>query len=123
MDSIATAVTICFTLLILVVSGYCFYDRKLHHDLGSSDEKKAEQAREHIREMAEKGYVQVPVLMSWIQEADDKSTDEGTKENVRDARHWQLAWVHKDSAADILAATDCVVHGDAELLEEALRST
>lgn len=78
------------------------------------------------RDMAERGYVQVPVIKELVSEANTVEDDEEWEDDAEtfsERRSWQLAWVPKEQMETMLAAAINPDAGDADLLEAALRPT
>lgn len=83
MNGIEVAVLIvCILALVLAYNAYSLY----------LVQQSKERDRDLTKRMAERGYVQVPVL-----QAEEVEAEEG-----RYSKEWQLAWVHKDQAVDVL---------------------
>lgn len=79
-----------------------------------------------MRDMAAKGYVQVPVIKELVSEAnsvEDEEDWEDDAETFSERRSWQLAWVPKEQMETMLAAAINPDAGDPDLLEAALRPT
>jgi len=80
-----------------------------------------------MRDMANLGYVQVPVIRELVTEAGTADPDDEEWEDSMDGdkfserRTWQLAWVPKDQMELMLAVAVNPDAGNADLLEAALR--
>lgn len=126
------------TALCIVVGLLCWTwirTRAQAHDVSSEAQRLAAEAAsaklkaDLVRDMAELGYVQVPVLKEHNQESstatgDDEEWEDEVEETVSDQRSWQLAWVPKDQVEVMVMAAVTDTRGDAQdILEAALRPT
>lgn len=82
------------------------------------------------KELAQLGYVQVPVIQeTTLRERhddlnlDDDELDADTTIGFLERRQWQLAWVPKDTVGQLLSVLDPDSDNDNQLLEDALRPT
>jgi hypothetical protein len=116
----ATAISLILSVLFICITWYNIVARKLERDEHAERCASDMQKQQLVRDMADKGYLQVPVPCRHLQESinDDDGYDEDTS-RVTDDRTWQLAWTHKEQAELLLAFnTDAE---DSPLIEEALR--
>jgi hypothetical protein len=131
MNAIAT--TICIVVAILCWTWLRTKGQALEASAESKrlDERlvSAKTQADLVRDMADRGYAQVPVICEAVSEAGPSEADEDDFDDTEvgeafsEHRTWQLAWVPKDQIELMMATAVNPDAGNADLLEAALRPT
>lgn len=126
------------TALCIVVGLLCWTwlrTRSQAHDVTSEAQRLSNEASllkmraDLARDMADRGYVQVPVIKEHNQEgstgdSDNEDWEDDSEATYVDQRSWQLAWVPKDQVEVMVMAAVTDTTSDAQdILEAALRPT
>jgi hypothetical protein len=118
-----SGLTLVISLLIICVTLYHLRHRRFEREEHSERVNDSISARQLSRDMADKGYVQVPVPLQHFQE----TTADGDWENadtVTNDRKWTLAWVPADKLETVLATFHIEDENEIDdLLQAALRPT